>query len=114
MDGSYRESWKDFLPTNMHTTVQLQKPSEIKPSLIQLIWIIWLLSGPCGQELRTCPGTPCYMRSLEAIDEQCTCLPRSATTEDGRCYQPYTRGPCEYVNTVAKHLAIIFILQFEK
>ena len=87
---------KVLLPRFMILRIQLQKPFEII-TLSQLIWSILLLSGPCGQELRTCPGTPCYMRSLEAIDEQCTCLPRSATTEDGRCYQPYTRGPCEYV-----------------
>ena len=36
------------------------------------------------------------MKSLEALDVQCTCLPKIATTEDGRCYQPYTRGPCEF------------------
>ena len=52
--------------------------------------------GPCASELRNCPGTPCFMKSLEALDVQCTCLPKIATTEDGRCYQPYTRGPCEF------------------
>ena len=36
------------------------------------------------------------MKSLEALEVQCTCLPKIATTENGRCYQPYTRGPCEY------------------
>ena len=35
------------------------------------------------------------MKSLEALEVQCTCLPKIATTENGRCYQPYTRGPCE-------------------
>ena len=55
------------------------------------------LAGPCDDELRNCRGTPCFMKSLEALEVQCTCLPKIATTEDGRCYQPYTRGPCEYV-----------------
>jgi hypothetical protein len=59
-----------------------------------------LILGPCGEELSTCPGTPCFMKSLEAIDVQCTCLPKLATTTDGSCYQPYTRGPCQYVKYI--------------
>ena len=51
--------------------------------------------GPCNYELSNCRGTPCFMKSLEALEVQCTCLPKIATTENGRCYQPYTRGPCE-------------------
>ena len=50
--------------------------------------------GPCSNELSGCRGTPCFMKSLEALEVQCTCLPKHSTTEDGRCYQPYTRGPC--------------------
>ena len=52
--------------------------------------------GPCNYELSNCRGTPCFMKSLEALEVQCTCLPKIATTENGRCYQPYTRGPCEW------------------
>ena len=55
--------------------------------------------GPCATELRNCPGTPCFMKSLEAIDVKCTCLPELSTTEDGRCYQPFTRGPCQYIDS---------------
>ena len=54
--------------------------------------------GPCSNELSGCRGTPCFMKSLEALEVQCTCLPKHSTTEDGRCYQPYTRGPCPWVN----------------
>lgn len=51
--------------------------------------------GPCAEELKDCPGTPCYMKTLEAIDIKCTCLPKNSMTEDHQCYQPYTRGPCQ-------------------
>ena len=53
-----------------------------------------LSTGPCSTELSGCRGTPCFMKSLEALEVQCTCLPKHSTTEDGRCYEPYTRGPC--------------------
>ncbi|XP_040569721.1 uncharacterized protein [Lepeophtheirus salmonis] len=52
--------------------------------------------GPCENELRSCEGTPCLLKSIEAIDVQCNCLPSNSTTKDGRCFQPYTTGPCRF------------------
>eukprot|EP00095_Tigriopus_kingsejongensis_P003671 maker-scaffold11_size778918-snap-gene-5.21 protein:Tk03671 transcript:maker-scaffold11_size778918-snap-gene-5.21-mRNA-1 annotation:"hypothetical protein DAPPUDRAFT_324689" len=52
--------------------------------------------GPCEDELKQCEGTPCFMKSLEAIDIKCTCLPKNSMTETHQCYQPYTRGPCNF------------------
>lgn len=52
--------------------------------------------GPCEEKIEDCTGTPCFMKSLQELQVQCTCLPKRSMTDGGRCYEPYTRGPCRF------------------
>ena len=65
----------------------LNKYVDLRPTSI-------LILGPCENEISECRGTPCFMKSLQELKVQCTCLPKRSMTDDGRCYEPYTRGPC--------------------
>ena len=69
------------------------KPYLNTPSKI-LKLILWWILGPCEEEIEDCTGTPCFMKSLQELQVQCTCLPKRSMTDGGRCYEPYTRGPC--------------------
>ena len=33
---------------------------------------------------------------MDTLQTECRCLPRDSLTPDNKCYQPYTRGPCDF------------------
>ncbi|XP_023320382.1 uncharacterized protein LOC111695330 [Eurytemora carolleeae] len=51
--------------------------------------------GPC-QQMENCQGTPCYMKGTDTALTECRCLPLNSLTESGKCFEPFTRGPCEF------------------
>jgi len=52
--------------------------------------------GPCGDMDHCDQGTPCFMRSSDTLQTGCRCLPKNSLTKEGKCFQPYTRGPCRF------------------
>ena len=52
--------------------------------------------GPCPEMEHCDTGTPCFMLSMDTLQTGCRCLPRNSLTPQGKCFQPYTRGPCNF------------------
>ena len=78
----------------------------MKDVRIDVFEIMNLILGPCENEISECRGTPCFMKSLQELKVQCTCLPKRSMTDDGRCYEPYTRGPCRYTSYFPNKISI--------
>eukprot|EP00090_Calanus_glacialis_P000030 TRINITY_DN10028_c0_g1_i1.p1 TRINITY_DN10028_c0_g1~~TRINITY_DN10028_c0_g1_i1.p1 ORF type:complete len:456 (+),score=54.49 TRINITY_DN10028_c0_g1_i1:139-1506(+) len=52
--------------------------------------------GPCPIMEHCDTGTPCFMKSMDTLQTGCRCLPKNSLTPQGKCFQPYTRGPCKF------------------